>query len=53
MFFFNLEDMPDYVLDRLLAALDEEIAMANERKRLVVIEKLRRDAPNQVWHNDA
>lgn len=45
---FNLEQLPDDILDQLQRAIDKDIQALRDDRMLVTAEKLRRSAPNQM-----
>lgn len=48
MIHWNLEELPDHLLEQLQNAIDKEIQQLRDDRQLVVAEKLRRSAPNQL-----
>lgn len=49
MIHFNLEEMPDNILEQLLKALDEEIAKLRDDRLLVIAEQNRRRYGDQMF----
>lgn len=48
MIYFDLEELPDHILDQIQRSIDDQIERLRNDRMLVTAEKMRRNPPNQM-----